>query len=90
MAWSPLGGGELFSSKNSGLRAQMQALGEAHNTDEAAVAIAWLLHHPANIMPVLGTNNLDRIGKISDALKVPMDRQTWFELYTQALGHEVA
>jgi predicted oxidoreductase len=48
------------------------------------------LHHPANIMPVLGTNNLDRIGKISDALKVPMDRQTWFELYTQALGHEVA
>lgn len=90
MAWSPLGGGELFSGKNSHLRAAMNAISEACGADEASVAIAWLLHHPANIMPVLGTNNLDRIRKISDAFNVPMDRQTWFELYTHALGHEVA
>jgi predicted oxidoreductase len=41
-------------------------------------------------MPVLGTNTLSRIAQISDALKIEMDRQTWFELYTLALGHEVA
>ena len=40
-------------------------------------------------MPVMGTNNLDRIARLSDALKVDMDRQTWFELYTAALGNEV-
>ena len=52
--------------------------------------MAWLLNHPAQILPVLGTNDLGRIAAISDAVKVPMDRQTWFELYTLALGHEVA
>ncbi|MEO0693893.1 MAG: oxidoreductase, partial [Pseudomonadota bacterium] len=36
-----------------------------------------------------GTNNLDRIGKLGDAAKLTMDRQTWFELYTLAQGHEV-
>jgi predicted oxidoreductase len=40
-------------------------------------------------MPVMGTNSLARIGKISDALKVKMDRETWFELYSIALGSEV-
>ncbi len=57
--------------------------------DNAAVAVAWLLAHPAKIMPVMGTNNINRIKALSDALKVNMDRQTWFELYTAALGTEV-
>ena len=60
-----------------------------NGVDNGAVAVAWLLAHPANIMSVMGTNNLDRIGKLSDALKVKMDRETWFELYTAALGNEV-
>jgi predicted oxidoreductase len=49
-----------------------------------------LLAHPARIMPVMGTNSLARIAKISDAMKVKMDRETWFELYTIAIGREVA
>ncbi len=44
---------------------------------------------PAGVLPVLGTNSLPRIARISEALRVPMDRQTWFELYTLAQGHEV-
>jgi predicted oxidoreductase len=54
------------------------------------VAIAWLLHHPARILPVIGTNDPARIATASDALKVPMDRQTWFELYSAALDRGVA
>ena len=57
---------------------------------EAAVAVAWILAHPVGILPVMGTNRIDRIKSFSDALKVNMDRETWFELYTAALGHEVA
>jgi predicted oxidoreductase len=38
---------------------------------------------------VLGTNSLDRIARIGAAADVKMDRQTWFDLYTLALGHEV-
>ena len=40
-------------------------------------------------MPVMGTNNLSRISALSDAMKINMDRETWFELYTAALGKEV-
>lgn len=89
MAWSPLSGGALFAKENSALLDALKAIGAEFGVDETAVAVAWLLAHPARIMPVMGTNSLDRIAKISDALKVKMDRQTWFELYTIALGVEV-
>lgn len=89
MAWSPLGGGTLFAEANADLHARLTEIGAAHDTDASAAAIAWLLAHPAGILPVLGTNNLDRIRRIGDAGRIAMDRQTWFELYTLALGHEV-
>ena len=88
MAWSPLGGGSLMT----GIGAAQDALAKVaaeNNVDNSAVAVAWLLAHPANIMPVMGTNNINRIKALSDALKVNIDRETWFELYTAALGTEV-
>ncbi|MEO9683895.1 MAG: aldo/keto reductase [Tateyamaria sp.] len=89
MAWSPLGGGGLMSGSDK-LHAVMDELAETHNVDRAAVAVAFLLAHPAGILPVMGTNNLDRIKRISDAMRVNLDRPTWFRLYEAALGHEVA
>jgi predicted oxidoreductase len=90
MAWSPLAGGHLRAEANDGLSDRLDQIGQAAGTDWTAVAVAWLLHHPAKIIPVLGTNTLSRIARISDALRVPMDRETWFELLTLAQGHEVA
>lgn len=90
MAWSPLGGGTLFANASSKLREALDRIGAAHGVDAGAVAVAWLLAHPARIIPVMGTNSLPRINSISDALRVGMDRQTWYELYTLALGREVA
>lgn len=89
MAWSPLGGGVLMGAitKTSEL---LDAIAAENGVDRAAVAVAWVLAHPAKILPVMGTNNLQRIAGISDALKVKMDRQTWYKLYTAALGREVA
>lgn len=90
MAWSPLGGGSLFAASDPALTAQLKAMANRAGVDMAAIAVAWLLAHPARIMPVMGTNNLDRIARLSDALTVRMDRQDWFVLYQAALGHEVA
>ncbi len=87
MAWSPLGGGSLF--KNAALMAILERIASEQAVDTAAVAVAWLLAHPASILPVLGTNNLDRIRTIGDAAKVSIDRETWFELYTAAIGKQV-
>jgi len=68
----------------------LDRMAQEQGVDRAAVAVAFLLAHPAKILPVMGTNNLDRIASLSDALKVEMDRQSWFQLYEAALGHEVA
>jgi 6-dehydroglucose reductase len=90
MAWSPLGGGALVAgAADSGLLRCLEAIARQHGVDRAAVAVAWLLAHPARVLPVMGTNTLSRIASFSDAFKVQMDRETWFELYTAALGHEV-
>lgn len=88
MAWSPLGGGSLMTGE-SALATRMDKVAADQGVDRAAVAIAFLLRHPANILPVMGTNNIERIKKISDALKVELDRETWFLLYEAALGTEV-
>jgi predicted oxidoreductase len=88
MAWSPLGGGSLFSGGE--IADVLNNMAEKHSSDTASVAIAWLLAHPAQIVPVLGTNNLDRIANISQALAVDLDREDWYEIYTAALGREVA
>jgi predicted oxidoreductase len=95
MAWSPLGGGHLHTqaatagTAASRLAPRLAELAKTSGTDASAVAISWLLHHPVGVLPVLGSNQLERIIKFRCALDVPMDRQTWYELYELANGHEV-
>ena len=88
MAWSPLGGGDLMTTDGE-LGNRLDSIAVRYGADRAAVATAFLLAHPAEITPVLGTNNLERIGQIADALTIEIDRQDWFWLYEAALGHEV-
>ena len=88
MAWSPLGGGDLMTGSGE-LADRLDVIAKRHEVDRAAVATAFLLAHPAKIMPVMGTNNLERISALSDAEKVELDRQDWFYLYEAALGKEV-
>ena len=93
MAWSPLAGGRLFDTATDASMAvlikRLDEIADEQNANRAAVAVAWLLKHPAGIMPVLGTNSLQRIAALSSALSINMDRETWFELYTLATGQEV-
>ena len=92
MAWSPLAGGTLFNPATEiGRRvlSRLTELGMQHGVGADAVAIAWVLAHPARILPVVGTNALKRIAALPEALKVPMDRQTWFELWSLAEGKDV-
>ena len=89
MAWSPLAGGRLFSDSESPLLMRLKTIAAEQGVEPGSVAIAWLLAHPAGILPVLGTNSLPRIGAIAEALRVSIDRQTWFELYSAAIGQDV-
>lgn len=92
MAWSPLGGGRLFGDDDAAamrVRPLLEEVAASHDHRVDLAAIAWLLAHPAGIMPVLGTNNLERIRSLSGALDIKISRERWFEIWTAAAGEEV-
>ena len=89
MAWSPLAGGAIFAPENRALHDTLAAIATRQDADVATLVVAWLMAHPARIIPVMGTNNLERTGQIGKAAELTIDRQTWFEIYTAAIGEEV-
>ncbi len=95
MAWSPLGGGRLFTqvaqpgTAAARLARKLHALAQSFGVEASAVAVAWLMHHPAQVLPIMGSNQLTRMAQFAQATQVVLDRQTWFELYELANGHEV-
>jgi predicted oxidoreductase len=92
MAWSPLAGGALFgeSAETVRLAPIFSRMAEMQQCSVDQIALAWLLAHPANIVPVVGTNNVDRIKALSHVSSIEIDREIWFELWTAAAGEEVA
>ncbi|ETX10828.1 aryl-alcohol dehydrogenase [Marinomonas ushuaiensis DSM 15871] len=91
MAWSPLAGGALFqdSVATARLAPIFERICQQQNCSIDQAAVAWLLAHPANILPIVGTNHPERIKTLSKAMDVQIDRETWFEMLTAAAGHEV-
>ena len=69
MAWSPLGGGDIFLKSNEKILNHLDSIGKTFGFEPGTVAVAWLLAHPANILPVLGTNSLARIETISKSFR---------------------
>ena len=90
MAWSPLAGGALFAPENKSIHDSLAAIAARHDSDVTSLVVAWLMAHPARIMPVMGTNSLQRIASFGAAAEIIIDRETWYEIYTIALGEEVA
>lgn len=83
MAWSPLGGGLLASSKALAKR-------DKYKVTESQIALAWLLKHPADIFPIIGTTQPERIREAAQALKIVLDRQDWFDMLKASTGKDVA
>ncbi|MEA1672993.1 aldo/keto reductase [Nitrospirillum sp. BR 11163] len=93
MAWSPLGGGGLFTGATEQARrtlAALEAVGaEMGVGDPGTVALAWLMRHPSRPVPVLGTTRLDRVHAYTQAAQLKMPRQHWFQILEASQGHEV-
>lgn len=60
----------------------MQKLADEYNVTKSAIAIAWLLRHPACMQPVLGTTSADHLKESVKACDVELTRQQWYDLYT--------
>lgn len=93
MAWSPLGGGNIFTDtedeRNRRISAAAAILAEQHQASPDQVLLSWLLRHPAGIRPVLGTSKAERIAKASQALALQLSREEWFMLWRASTGTEV-
>lgn len=92
MAWSPLGG--LFSREDETAHRLVDALDDVSrkygSPGSDVMLLAWLLHHPAGIIPVLGTARQSRLSAAVEATQLRLDDQDWFTLLEAAHGHEVA
>ncbi|MGB1252536.1 MAG: aldo/keto reductase [Candidatus Promineifilaceae bacterium] len=84
-AWSPVAGGRLFKGEG-GISAELNTIAAVHNTTAEAIAVAWLLRHPAKIQPIIGTRNAERLAKTTPADDVELSRVEWYRLLAAARG----
>ncbi|MCA1059677.1 aldo/keto reductase family oxidoreductase [Rossellomorea aquimaris] len=93
MAWSPLAGGAVFKGEDDkAIRLQhtlkkVQEETGAKGIDE--ILYAWLLNHPANIMPIVGSGKKERIQNAIDSLSITLNHDQWFEILQTSMGHDV-
>lgn len=92
-AWSPLARGLLTGGDLSDVgpavvktAALVQELADAYAVSAEAIVLAWLLRHPAGIMPVLGTSRGDRLRACAESVKVKLTRDEWCRLFEAARG----
>lgn len=91
-AWAPVAGGALTNpAPNADARTRAAAaliaeLAHAKNTTREAIALAWLLRHPAPIQPILGTTKPERVTDSCRADEIELTREEWYLLLETARG----
>ena len=56
-------------------------LGEQYGVSKAAVAIAWILRHPARMQAIAGTMNPEHLRDLCAAAGISLTHQEWYRLY---------
>ena len=85
-AWSPLQFG-MFRGvfvdhpEFPDLNVALENLAEQYGVSKTAIAIAWILRHPAKMQAIAGTMNPAHLKEIVDACKVNLSREEWYRLY---------
>lgn len=100
MAWSPLGGGRLVMNtplelndplyaRRAKLRETIDLIARERGVSRGIVALAFLLKHPAGIVPIIGTTNQTTIRDYVKATDTNLTRDEWYRLLEAALGHRL-
>jgi predicted oxidoreductase len=87
--WSPFqygffDGVFLDNDKFPELNARITAVAVSRGVTNTAIAIAWLLRHPARMQPIIGTTNPTRVKDACKASDVKLTRQEWYDIYLAA------
>lgn len=92
LGWSPLGGGKLADGVSPSdpaarrVAAKLDELATLHGTTRVAVALAFVMRHPAGPIPIVGSQTPERIAAANDALRVNLSRADWYALVVAARG----
>lgn len=97
LAWSALAGGRLGLDASAArgerdgarlvlLLAALDAIAARDGVPRAAVAIAWLLAHPAGIVPIVGTQSPARLAECMRAFDVRLTRSDWYAIVSASRG----
>ena len=92
MAWSPLGGGRLTApetARDKAVAAALDAVAEAQGVSRTVAAYSWLMAHPAGIIPIIGSQNAERIAEGATALTVRWTRTDWYAVLVAARGERL-
>ncbi|PBB07143.1 aldo/keto reductase [Salimicrobium humidisoli] len=92
-AWSPfqhgmIEGAFVGNSDFPEINEKLQQVASRYGVTDSAIAIAWILRHPAGIQPIVGTMNKQRLEDIAKASEVKLTREEWYELY-RAAGNDL-
>jgi predicted oxidoreductase len=90
MAWNPLG--VVFrenTEQTQRLKLLFSKLVDKYHVGADLILLAWILQHPANILPVAGTINVSRIQQLMKAKSLVLDKQDWFAIWTESMGNKV-
>jgi len=96
LAWGPLGGDpygginrlfKMTGTRQTQVRRALQSASLTLNDDEDVIALAWLLRHPAKIVPILGTMDPSRMTNQTraEAVAQKMTRKQWYDI-ARAIG----
>lgn len=87
--WSPFQYGFfegvfIGSDKYPELNKKLDEIAEKYGVTATTIAVAWLLRHPAQFQPIIGTMNLTRLADCVKACDVQLTRQEWYDIYLSA------
>ncbi len=92
MAWSPLGGGSVFSGEDGQsvrLRKVLAEIAQDHGTTMDGVMYAWLFVHPVRIAAITGTMNIERVRTAADARELSLSYDEWYRILAASRGFDV-
>ena len=92
LAWSPIGGGRLGGDVDpTDVRAVDVArvcdrIAADQGVTRSAILLAWVMRHPAGIVPIIGTQRIDRIRECARATDVELTADQWYEILVAGRG----
>jgi len=90
MSWNPLG--TVFredTKKTRRLKKLLSTLVEKYHLGSDTLLLAWILKHPAGIIPIAGTVNVARIQSLMKAVELDLDKEDWFAIWSESMGNDV-